>query len=101
MIHFASPADRLRFTAQDVALLGSTNVAAPVTTGLTGTVTLRDWDSNAIVQGPTDIVLHHEDDWYVDVDAPAVGRYRVEVIIQAGGAQRTLRGELKVEDRSV
>lgn len=96
MTHLASPGDTIRITAENVALLDGTLAAQPVTSGLTGTIALHDWQSGVTVVGPVAILAHAGDDWYVDVTAPAAGRYRIVAILQAAGAQRTLAGELKV-----
>lgn len=98
MTHLAAPGDTIRILAQDVTLRGSDNTTAAVTTGLTGTVSLLDWADGEVKVGPTDIELNAGDDWYVDLTAPAVGHYRIVVVIAKDGAQRTLHGELKVEN---
>lgn len=98
MTHLAAPGDTIRITAEDVSLLDGTLTRQPVTSGLTGTMTLVDWESGATIAGPTDILSNVNDDWYADFTAPAAGRYRIVAIIQASGAQRTLAGELKVGD---
>ena len=94
--HLAAPGDTIRITAEDVTLLDGTLTRQSVTSGLTGTITLVEWESGATVVGPTDILAHVDDDWYADFTAPAAGRYRIVAVIQASGAQRTLAGELKV-----
>ena len=96
MTHIAAPGDTIRITAEDVTLLDGTLSRQPVTSGLTGTITLVDWESGDTVAGPTDILAHAGDDWYADFTAPGAGRYRIIAVIQASGAQRTLAGELKV-----
>lgn len=98
MTHLATPGDAIRITARDVTLLDADSVPRPVTTGLTGAVTLLEWESGTVAVGPTAIITNTNDDWYVDVTAPAAGRYRIVVVIEANAAQRTLAGELKVGD---
>lgn len=96
MTHLAAPGDTIRITAEDVSLLGGSLTRQPVTSGLTGTIELLEWESGATIVGPVDIAAHADDDWYADVTAPVAGRYRIVAVLQAGGAQRTLAGELKV-----
>lgn len=98
MTHLAAPGDAIRISARDVTQLDADSVARPVTEGLTGTVTLREWESGEATVGPTAITTNTDDDWYVDMTAPAAGRYRIVVVITANEAQRTLAGELKVGD---
>ena len=98
MTAIAVPGDTIRVTAADVTQLSSTSVETPVTAGLTGTLTVKDWQTDATVDGPDALVQSgSSDDWYVDVTAPAVGRYRLVVVLTKDGAQRTLYGELRVE----
>lgn len=96
MTHLAAPGDAIRISARDVKLLDADSVARPVTEGLTGAVTLLEWESGTVVVGPSAITSNTEDDWYVDLTAPTAGRYRIVVVIEANAAQRTLAGELKV-----
>ena len=98
MTHLAAPGDAIRISARDVTLLDADSVPRPVEEGLTGAVTLLEWESGAVAVEPTAIVSHTGDDWYADVTAPAAGRYRIVVVIEANEAQRTLAGELKVGD---
>lgn len=98
MTHLAAPGDAIRIMARDVTLLDADSIARPVIDGLTGAVTLLEWESGAVAVGPTAITTHTNDDWYADVTAPAAGRYRIVVVIEANSAQRTLAGELKVQD---
>lgn len=98
MTHMAAPGDTIRITAEDVSVLDGTLTRQPVTSGLTGTITLVEWENGETVAGPTDILAHADDDWYADFTAPGPGRYRIVVVLQASGSQRTLAGELKVGD---
>lgn len=98
MTHLASPGDSIRISARDVKLLDADSVARPVTEGLTGAITLLEWESGETAVGPTAIINNTGDDWYVDMTAPNAGRYRIVVVIEANYAQRTLAGELKVGD---
>jgi hypothetical protein len=87
----AQPGDTVRMTAQDVAHA----TAGPVTSGLTGTLTLYDAD-DAVVDTET-ISANDGDDWYVDITAPATaGLYRMAMVLTVGSAQRTLEAELRV-----
>lgn len=98
MTHIAAPNDTIRITAENVTLLDGAFVKQPLTTGLTGTVQLEEWDSGTAEGSASDIELNNGNDWYVDINAPDdEGRYRIVVVLSAGGAQRTLHGELKVE----
>lgn len=98
MTHLATPGDTIRITTRDVTLLDADSVARPVTEGLTGAMTLMEWESGEIIVGPTAMTTSTGDDWYADVTAPAAGRYRIVVVLEANSAQRTLAGELKVGD---
>lgn len=98
MTHLAVPGDTIRITVADVTLLDSSLTRNPVTSGLTGTITLLDWESGVTAVASTPIQLHADDDWYVDITAPVAGRYRIVAAIFAAGTQRTLAGELKVGD---
>lgn len=99
MTHIAAPGDTIRITAEDVTLLDGSFARQPQTSGVTGTVQLEEWDSGSAEGSPYVITLHHESDWYVDIDAPETpGRYRVVVVLTVNGAQRTLHSELNVSD---
>ena len=98
MIFVTDPGDTVRILAQDVSLRDSNDAAQPVTSGLTGTVTLYDAEG-AVASGPTAFDGNAGDDWFVDIAAPDdEGRYRIVVIVEVSGAQRTLSGELVVGD---
>jgi hypothetical protein len=93
-----APGDTVRISAKDVTLLNSTYAETPVTTGLTGTLTVKDWATDATVDGPDALVQSgSSDDWYFDLTAPAVGHYRLVMVLNTGGAQLTKYGELRVE----
>lgn len=98
MTYLASPGDTIRITAEDVSLLDGALSRQPVTSGLTGTISMLDWGSGETVVAPVPILLHAGDDWYVDVTTPAAGHYRIIAVLTASGAQRTLVGELRVLD---
>lgn len=99
MTTIAAAGDAIRVRLTDVTRLDADSVAQPVTTGLTGTVSLENWDDeDDIALVATAIVLHSNDDWYLDITAPGAGHYRVVAVISVSGGQRTLHGELKVQE---
>lgn len=98
MMTIAAPGDALRISARNVTLLSSTYTEDPVTTGLTGTVEIVDWQDGESALGPTAISGSNDDDWFLDVVAPDIGHYRIVVVIEKSGAQRTLYGELRVKE---
>ncbi len=98
MTHIAAPLDTIRVTAESVTLLDSAFTKQPLTTGLTGTVQLEEWDSGTAEGNAVPITLHNSNDWYVDLEAPGdEGSYRIVVVLEAGGARRTLHGKLDVQ----
>lgn len=98
MTHTAAPGDTMRVMAKDVAQLDNANVAQPVMTGLTATFSLRNWETGALVSGPHTMTGNSNDDWWLDIAAPAAGRYRIEMTLTKSGATRILHGELKISD---
>jgi hypothetical protein len=98
MTTLAVPGDTIRVSAKDVTLLDAAFVEQPVITGLVGTLNIRTWDTDTLTSGPHSLIQSGStDDWYFDATAPAVGRYRLVVVLSKSGAQRTLYGELRVE----
>lgn len=98
MTHIAAPLDTIRVTAESVTLLDGTSTKQPLTTGLTGTVQLEEWDSGSAEGSAVAIELNNGNDWYVDMAAPGdAGSYRIVVVLEAGGARRTLHGKLDVQ----
>lgn len=98
MTHMSAPGDTRIIVAADLTQRDTDLVAQPITTGLTATYTLLDWDTGAVVDGPTEITLNESNDWFLSVTTPAEGRYRIKVVVSKDGAQRTLYGELVVKD---
>jgi hypothetical protein len=95
-----APGDTVRVTAQDVNQMDNEFVQHPVTGDLDGTLTVKDWNTGATISGPSTLIQSGiSDDWYYDLPAPGLGRYRLVVVLNRFGAQRTLYGELKVENR--
>lgn len=89
----AAPGDSVRIHAADVEHPDS----GAVTSGLTGSVTIKKRYSGAPVAGPFPITENSGNDWHVDIVAPTErGSYRVEIAISALGAARTLPLELQV-----
>lgn len=87
----AEPSDTIRVTARDV----THQTTGAVTSGLTGNVKLYDASNDLL--GTYGIVSNSDDDWYVDITAPAtLGLYRLEMVLIVGTAQRTLDAELRV-----
>lgn len=97
-----APGDQIRVSAKDVTQLDAAYVAQPVTSGLTGTLNIRNWESDELESGPHNLANSASaDDWFVDVAAPTdKGRYRLVVVLSKGGAQRTLHGVIDVQDPS-
>jgi hypothetical protein len=91
--------DQIRVRATNVTQLDASDVAQPVTSGLAGTLHVRNWHTDAAVSGPHVLAnAASGDDWYVDITAPmAEGEYRLVVVLSKGGAQRTLHGRLEVK----
>lgn len=88
----AEPGDTLRMVAEGVK---RSLTDEPVTTGLTGSLKL--YDAANTLLSTSAISLNIDNDWYVDITAPAtVGLYRIEMVLTVGTAQRTLEGELRV-----
>lgn len=99
MTHIAAPLDTVRITAESVTLLDSAFVQQPLESGVTGTVQLEEWDSGIAEGSAVNIELNNGNDWYVDIAAPGdAGSYRIVVVLEAGGARRTLHGKLDVHD---
>lgn len=96
----AAPGDTIRISARNVTQLDSAYVEQPVTSGLTGTLSIDDWESGVTASGPHTLVQSgSSDDWYFDATAPATkGKYRLVIVLSKSGAQRTLWGELEVKD---
>lgn len=96
-----APGDTIRITMQNVSQEDNEFVDQPVTGDLDGQLSVKDWSTNAHVSGPHTLIQSGiTDDWYYDLDAPMTpGRYRLVTVLTRFGAQRTIYGELKVEDR--
>lgn len=94
----AAPSDQVRVSARNVTQLDSAFVAQPVTSGLTATLTILDWESGAVIDGPDAMIQSGlTDDYYLDITAPSdVGRYRLVVELSKGGGSRALNGLLEV-----
>jgi len=85
--------DTIRLTAKDVSHAD----VGPITTGLTGSVSIVSMLTQQVVGGPVPITLHSGDDWYVDLISPATdGQYRIDMLINYLTASRTLQLKLIV-----
>lgn len=96
-----APGDTIRISMQNVTQEDNEFIDHPVTSDLTGVLSVKDWTTNTSVSGPFTLIQSGiSDDWYYDLPAPmTVGRYRLVVVLSRFGSQRTIYGELKVEDR--
>jgi len=88
----AYPGDTVLIGAEDVVDLNGD----PLTTGVTGSVTLYDRDTDAVVLATTPLDGNAGNSWWALTAAPAAGEYRAVVVIQTSSARLTLRGELQV-----
>ena len=101
MTNLSAPGDTRVVVAMGVTQRDASNIAQPVTSGLTAMYTLLDWETGDVIDGPTAITLNDDDDWFLSVDAPAEeGKYRVKVVLSRSGAQRTLYAELQVKENT-
>lgn len=87
----AEPGDTVTMTANDVTHVRT----GPITSGLSGMMTLYDAADTIVDTFP--MSGNVDDDWYVEIDAPATaGLYRMSLVMVVGSAQRTLEAELRV-----
>ena len=100
MTAMAKPGDTIRIAVGSLTQRDENDVAVPITAGATGVANLYDWDDGDLVAGSPHAMAQvgSTAKWYVDVDAPAVGHYRVKAVITSNQQQETFFRELQVKD---
>ena len=97
MTTLAAPGDTLRIAVENLTQRDGSDVEQAITADATGVANLYDWNDGELESGPHAMVQAGSGaKWYIDVDAPAEGHYRIESVITRGGARRTFYGELRV-----
>lgn len=82
----------VRLTVRDLRTVAVSGTETPATSGVTGTIGLYDSDGTLVVGSGT--LSNDDDDWYVEVDAPAAGTYQLLADLDVGG--KTYRSSERV-----
>ena len=97
MTTMVAPGDTVRIAVENLTQRDADDAEQSVTSGATGEANLYDWDDGELESGPHSMAqAGAAAKWFVDVEAPPVGHYRIASVITKGAASRTFYGELEV-----